>query len=112
MLGAVWGLALCGVLLKLFWMEAPRWLSVVIYLAMGWLAVVAASAIFRAVPAGGMAWILAGGLVYSVGALIYGLKRPDPLPGVFGFHELWHLFVLAGSACHFWAILHYIAPLS
>lgn len=112
LLSAVWGLALCGVLLKLFWMAAPRWLSVVLYLAMGWLAVVAASAIFRAVPAGGMAWILAGGLVYSVGALIYGLKRLDPLPGVFGFHELWHLFVLAGSACHFWAILHYIAPLS
>ncbi len=108
----VWGLALCGVLLKLLWMDAPRWLSVALYLAMGWLAVVAASAIFRAVPAGGLAWILAGGLVYSVGALIYGLKRPNLVPGIFGFHELWHLFVMAGSACHFWAILHYIAPLS
>jgi hemolysin III len=112
MLGAVWGLALCGVLLKLFWMGAPRWISVALYLAMGWLAVVAAPAIFRAVPAGGTAWILAGGLIYSAGALVYGLKRPNPLPGVFGFHELWHLFVLAGSACHFWAILRYIAPLS
>ena len=112
LLGAVWGLALCGVLLKLLWMDAPRWLSVALYLAMGWLAVIAGSAIFRAVPAGGVAWILGGGLVYSVGAVIYGLKRPDPLPGVFGFHELWHLFVLAGSACHFWAILRYIAPLS
>ena len=112
LLGVVWGLALCGVLLKLLWMEAPRWLSVALYLAMGWVAVVAASAIFEAVPAGGIAWFLAGGIVYSVGALIYGLKRPDPLPGVFGFHELWHLFVLAGSACHFWAMLRYIAPLS
>ena len=71
----------------------------------------AASAIFRAVPAGGIVWLLAGGVVYSVGALIYGLRRPDPLPGKFGFHELWHLFVLAGSACHFWAMLRYIAPL-
>jgi hemolysin III len=111
LLGAVWTLALAGVLLKLFWMEAPRWLSVALYLGMGWVAVAAASAIFRAVPAGGMAWILAGGLVYSVGALIYGLKRPNPVPGVFGFHELWHLFVLGGSACHFWAMLRYIAPL-
>jgi hemolysin III len=111
LLGLVWGLALCGVLLKLLWMDAPRWLSVVLYLAMGWLAVVAASAIFKAVPAGGIVWFLAGGVVYSVGALIYGLRRPDPLPGTFGFHELWHLFVLAGSACHFWAMLRYIAPL-
>ena len=109
LLGLVWTLALCGVALKLLWMEAPRWLSVGVYLAMGWLAVIAASAIFRAIPYGGIAWILGGGLVYSAGALIYALKRPNLVPGVFGFHELWHLFVLAGSACHFWAMLRYIA---
>jgi len=111
LLGLVWGLALCGILLKLFWMDAPRWLSVALYLGMGWVALVAAPALFRAVPAGGMAWVLAGALVYSAGALIYGLKRPNPIPGVFGFHELWHLFVVVGSACHFWAVLGYIAPL-
>jgi hemolysin III len=111
LLGLVWTLALCGVALKLLWMEAPRWLSVGVYLAMGWLAVIAASAIFRAIPYGGIAWILGGGLVYSAGALIYALKRPNLVPGVFGFHELWHLFVLAGSACHFWAMLRYIAPI-
>jgi hemolysin III len=93
-------------------MGAPRWLSVALYLAMGWVAVVAAPAIFETVPARGIDWLLADGLVYSVGALIYGLKRPDPVPDVFGFHELWHLFVLAGSACHFWVMLRYIAPLS
>lgn len=112
LLGLVWTLALCGVVLKLLWMDAPRWLSVGLYLAMGWVAVVAAPAIFRAIPAGGIAWILGGGLVYSAGALIYGLKRPNLVPGMFGFHELWHLFVLAGSACHFWGMLRYIAPLS
>lgn len=112
LLGLVWTLALCGVVLKLLWMDAPRWLSVGLYLAMGWVAVVAASTIFRAVPSGGIAWIVGGGLVYSAGALIYGLKRPNPVPGVFGFHELWHLFVMAGSACHFWVMLRYIAPLS
>jgi hemolysin III len=112
LLSLVWGLALCGILLKLFWMEAPRWLSVALYLGMGWVALVAAPALFRAVPAGGMAWVLAGALVYSAGALIYGLKRPNPIPGVLGFHELWHLFVLAGSACHFWAVLGFIAPLA
>ena len=64
----IWTLALCGVVLKLLWMDAPRWLSVGIYLSMGWLAVMAASAIFRAIPSGGIAWILGGGLVYSAGA--------------------------------------------
>jgi hemolysin III len=112
LLGLIWGLAMGGVLLKLLWMDAPRWLSVVLYLGMGWVAVIAAPALFRAVPAEGMAWVLAGGLTYSAGALVYGLKRPNPLPGVFGFHEVWHLFVVAGSACHFWAVLRYIAPLA
>ncbi len=110
LLAIVWALALCGILLKLFWMDTPRWLSVALYLGMGWVALVAAPALFRAVPTGGMAWVLAGALIYSAGALIYGLKRPNPIPGVFGFHELWHLFVMAGSACHFWAVLAYIAP--
>ena len=112
LLALIWGLALCGVLLKLLWMDAPRWLSVALYLGMGWVAVIAAPALFRAVPAEGMAWVLAGGLTYSAGALVYGLKRPNPLPGIFGFHEVWHLFVVAGSACHFWAVLRYVAPLA
>jgi hemolysin III len=101
LLGVVWTLAFCGIVLKLLWMDAPRWLSVGLYLAI--------SAIFEAVPPGGIAWILGGGLVYSAGAVIYGLKWPNIKPGVFGFHELWHLFVLAGSACHFWAMLRYIS---
>jgi hemolysin III len=112
LLALVWGLALCGVSLKLFWMGAPRWLSVACYLGMGWVAVVAVPALLRTVPAGGMGWVLAGGLTYSAGALVYGLKRPNPVPGVFGFHELWHLFVIAGSTCHFWAVLRYLAPLT
>ena len=112
LLALIWGLALCGVLLKLLWMDAPRWLSVILYLGMGWIAVVAAPALLQAVPAAGMAWVLAGGLVYSAGALVYGFKRPNLIPGTFGFHELWHLFVVAGSACHFWAVLRYVAPLA
>jgi hemolysin III len=112
LLALIWSLALCGVMLKVRWMDAPRWLSVALYLGMGWIAVIAASELLRAVPPGGIAWVLSGGLVYSAGALAYGLKRPNPVPGVFGFHEVWHIFVLAGSACHFWAVLHYIAPLA
>src|SRR5215207_11203236 len=112
LLSVIWSLAVCGILLKLFWMEAPRWLSVTLYLGMGWVAVIAAPALFLAVPTGGIAWVLGGGLLYTAGALIYALKRPNLMPGVFGFHELWHLFVVAGSACHFWAVLHYLAPLA
>ncbi len=111
LLALVWSLALAGVSLKLFWMDAPRWLSVALYLGMGWVAVIAAPKLLLVVPAGGMAWVLAGGLTYSAGALVYGLKRPNPVPGIFGFHELWHLFVVAGSACHFWAVLRYLVPL-
>jgi hemolysin III len=111
-LAIAWGLALCGASLKLLWMEAPRWLSVLLYLGMGWVAVAAVPALLRTLPAGGMAWVLAGGLTYSAGALVYGLKRPNPIPGTFGFHELWHLFVVAGSACHFWAVLRYLVPLA
>ena len=108
----IWGLALCGILLKLSWMSVPRWLSVALYLGMGWVAVIAAPALFQAVPPGGMAWVLGGGVVYSGGAIVYGLRRPNLVPGAFGFHELWHLFVLVGSACHFWAVLRYVAPLA
>ena len=89
-LAIAWGLALCGASLKLLWIEAPRWLSVLLYLGMGWVAVAAVPALLRTLPAGGMAWVLAGGLTYSAGALVYGLKRPNPIPGAFGFHELWH----------------------
>jgi hemolysin III len=106
------GVALCGILLKLLWMDAPRWLSVALYLGMGWVAVIAAPALFQTMPPGGMAWVLGGGLVYSAGALVYGLRCPNLVPGVFGFHEVWHLFVVAGSACHFWAVSHYVAPLA
>jgi hemolysin III len=112
MLALVWSLALCGVSLKILWMDAPRWVSVALYLGMGWTAVIVAPALLRTVPPAGMVWVIAGGLVYSAGALVYGLKRPNPVPGVFGFHELWHLFVLAGSACHFWAVLRYVAPIA
>lgn len=111
LLALVWGLALCGVLLKLLWMGGPRWLSAVFYLGMGWLIVVTVPALSRTLGLEGIAWCVAGGLVYSVGALIYVLKRPNLIRGVIGFHELWHLFVIAGSACHFWVMLRYIAPL-
>ncbi len=107
--GVAWGFAGLGVVFKLLWLDAPRWLSTVLYIALGWMAVVALAPMAQALPWAALAWLLAGGLFYSVGAVVYATKRPDPWPGVFGYHELWHLFVLAGSVCHYVMILRFIA---
>ncbi len=109
--GTVWGLALGGIFLKLFWMSAPRWFSTVIYLGMGWLVVIALAPLIDVMPSGGVIWLSVGGMFYTVGAVIYAIKKPNIIPGVFGFHELWHLFVMAGSFSHFWVMLQYILPL-
>lgn len=109
--GTVWGLALGGILLKFFWMNAPRWFSTAIYLGMGWLVVIALAPLIDVMPMGGVMWLSIGGMFYTVGAVIYAIKKPNIVPGVFGFHELWHLFVMAGSFSHFWVMLRYILPL-
>ncbi|HYF91267.1 MAG TPA: hemolysin III family protein [Symbiobacteriaceae bacterium] len=102
--GAIWGCAVSGLVLKLFWMNAPRRLSTVIYVVMGWLVVVATYPLLKSVSPVGLLWLLAGGLFYTVGAALYATKWPKLWPGVFGFHEVWHLFVMAGSFSHFLAI--------
>lgn len=109
--GCVWGLALCGILLKFLWMNAPRWLSTSIYLGMGWLVVVGVWPLIQALQTGALFWLLAGGLTYSAGAVIYALKKPDPWPGILGFHEIFHLFVIGGSFCHFWVMYEYVSKL-
>jgi hemolysin III len=111
LLGAIWALSLGGAALKLRWMDAPRWLSTACYVLLGWVAVLAAPALFAALPARGMIWVIAGGVIYSVGALIFALERPTLRPRVFGAHTVWHLCVLAGSACHVWAVAHYLTLL-
>jgi hemolysin III len=111
MLVLVWSLALLGIVFKVCWMHAPGWLSMSLYLLIGWVAIIAMPEVYRSLPTGATVWIVVGGLVYTMGALVLGLKRPNPVPGVFGFHELWHLFVLAGSACYFWVMVRYIAPM-
>lgn len=110
--GTVWGIALVGLMLKIFWLEAPRWFSVSTYLLMGWVCVVAIYPLIVNIPIGGIIWLALGGIIYSMGALIYSFKWPNPFPKVFGFHEIWHLFVLGGSFCHFWAVYSYITHIS
>lgn len=112
LLGAVWGMTLGGLFMKLRWLRAPVWLSTALYVAMGWVALAALPALVQAVPIGGLGWFIAGRVVYTVGALIFVLDRPWPRPGVFEAHALWHLCVVGGSSCCFWAIVRYIAPLA
>jgi hemolysin III len=109
---AVWAIAVIGVAQKLLWMHAPRWLSTALYLAMGWAALIISRPLLGAAPVGFFVWIIAGGVLYSIGAIVYATKRPDPVPGVFGFHEIWHLFVMAGSFSHYWAVLAYVSHIT
>jgi hemolysin III len=101
LLATVWLIAAAGIPFKLFFLDAPVWLSTGTYLAMGYLALVAVVPLARTVPVSGLLWLVAGGVAYTVGAVIHTRKRPDPFPGHFGHHEIWHVLVLAGSACHF-----------
>ncbi|MGZ8399017.1 MAG: PAQR family membrane homeostasis protein TrhA [Gemmatimonadales bacterium] len=109
LLVAVWLIALAGIPFKLFYLHAPVWLSTGTYLAMGYLALVAVVPITHAVSLGGLAWLIAGGIAYTIGAVIYAWQRPDPFPGRFGHHEIWHLLVLTGSGCHFAFMLYHVA---
>nr|WP_294680851.1 hemolysin III family protein [uncultured Anaerotignum sp.] len=101
LLAAVWGVAIFGIFMKIFWMNAPRWLSTLIYVGMGWLAAAAFVPLKAAIGWGGLGMLLAGGIVYTVGAVIYALKKPNlAFLKSFGFHEIFHVFVMLGSAFH------------
>jgi hemolysin III len=103
-----WSMAIAGIVQAFFWLNAPRWFSTLLYLVMGWLVIIAFYPLIHSIPVNGIIWFVLGGLCYTGGAIIYALKRPNPFPGIFGFHEIWHIFVMAGSFCHFWAILYYL----
>ena len=109
LLGVVCGIALVGIVLRLAWRSQPEWLPVALYLIMGWLSVIAVRPLVSALPAAALAWLLAGGIVYTVGAAIFALERPRLWPGVFSSHELWHVCVLGGSACHYVVMLGFVA---
>jgi hemolysin III len=105
---SIWGIAMVGIILKILWFNAPRWLYTLFYLVMGWLIVIAFAPLVRTMPIGAILWLVAGGLLYTVGAIIYGTKWPRLKSKVFGFHEVFHLFVLYGSFCHFWMMFKYV----
>ena len=101
---AIWVTALLGIGFRVFWLGAPRWLYVIIYIVMGWAAVVYLPEFIK-VNLAMMVLILAGGLMYTLGAVFYALKRPNPVPGHFGFHEIFHSFTVLAFMCHWSAVL-------
>lgn len=109
----VWAIALLGIAFKLFWINCPKWLSSVLYIGMGWLCVLAFVPIFHALPRAGFYWLLAGGLIYTIGGIIYALKLPlfNSRHKNFGSHEIFHIFVMLGSACHFVVMYFYVAAM-
>ena len=105
MLSIIWSLAIIGIVVKIFYIRAPRWLNAGIYILMGWLSVTAAGEMISALPAWVLTWMIIGGVIYTLGAIVYMTKIFNFKPGVFGFHEVWHIFVLLAAAAHFVAVL-------
>ena len=103
LLAVVWTLALTGILIKAFWVFCPKWVSSVLYIGMGWTCVLAFTQLLNSLSPAAFGWLLAGGIIYTVGGVIYALKLPifNNKHKYFGSHEIFHLFVMAGSACHF-----------
>jgi len=109
-LGIVWTGAAIAIALKFFWLDAPKWLSAVIGIGLGWVAIAVLPQIFDRVGIAGSVLVLAGGLAYTAGALVYALRRPDPLPAVFGYHEVFHALVIVAVACQYSAIAFFVLP--
>jgi hemolysin III len=106
--GVVWGIAALGILIKIFWLHAPRMLSTALYVGMGWICVFMIKPLSAALNEGALYWLITGGVFYTVGALVYAFKWPNPIADKFGFHDIWHLFVIAGAASHYVSIAVYL----
>lgn len=111
MLALVWGIAIIGIVINAIWITCPKWFSSIIYIAMGWVCVLAFGRIVDALPASAFGWLLAGGIIYTVGGIIYALKLPlfNSKFKNFGSHEVFHLFVMGGSFCHYIMMYSFVA---
>jgi hemolysin III len=107
---AVWAGALAGIVLNLAWIDAPKWLTAVVYVALGWIAVVTFPQLISEIGLTATGMVVAGGILYTVGAFVYALRRPDPVPAVFGYHEIFHLLVIAAAALQYAAIAFFVLP--
>ncbi|WP_343210268.1 PAQR family membrane homeostasis protein TrhA [Anaerolentibacter hominis] len=113
LLAFVWAVAIIGIVIKLFFVYCPKWVSSVLYIALGWACVFAMAPITRALPKAAFGWLLAGGIIYTVGGVIYALKMPlfNSRHKNFGTHEIFHLFCMGGSFCHFMLMYLYLAKM-
>ena len=111
MLAIVWGIAIFGIVLKALWVTCPRWISSVLYIGMGWTCVMGFNEIFHCLPREAFFWLLAGGIIYTIGGIIYALKLKifNSRHKLFGSHEIFHLFVMGGSFCHFLVMYKFLA---
>lgn len=111
LLAVVWGIAIVGMLIKALWITCPKWFSSVIYIAMGWVCVGVFGPLWNTLPKAAFLWLVAGGIIYTVGGVIYALKLPifNAKHAYFGSHEVFHLFVMGGSICHFIFMYLYVA---
>lgn len=112
LLSIVWAIAIAGILIKAFWVYCPKWVSSVLYIGMGWTCVLAFTQLLDNLSPAAFGWLLAGGIIYTVGGVIYALKLPlfNSRHKNFGSHEIFHLFVMAGSACHFVVMYAFLLP--
>lgn len=108
-LGSVWGIAVVGITLRSVWPQLPKYVTSTLYIALGWMPVVLVGA-GPGLSLGALALMAAGGILYSVGFVVYVVERPNPFPGVFGFHELWHLLVVAAAFLHYLLMYFYVLP--
>jgi hemolysin III len=108
-LTVVWTGAIAAILLKLFWVRTPKWLSALIGISLGWVSVVAYSQLMK-VELVGLILVLVGGVFYTLGAIVYARRRPDPAPAVFGYHELFHALTIAAATCQYVAIAFFVLP--
>jgi hemolysin III len=106
----VWAGALGGILLKLVWIDAPKLITAIVYVALGWVAVAAFPDLIDELGLTGTALVVAGGLLYTAGALVYAFKRPDPVPTVFGYHEVFHALVIVAAALQYAVVAFYVLP--
>lgn len=106
----IWSLAIAGIVIKMFWIYCPKWFSSIIYIAMGWTCVLCFTQIINNLSRSGFAWLLAGGIIYTIGGIVYALKMPifDSQHKNFGLHEIFHLFVMGGSVCHFVLMYYFV----
>jgi hemolysin III len=105
LLAIIWTIAVIGIVVKVFYIKAPRWLNAGMYVAMGWLCLSAVGQMSAALSVSAIVWLIVGGVVYTLGAVVYATKIFNFVPGKFGFHEVWHIFVLLGALSHFVSVM-------